>query len=111
MRTRCSDDLVWLPYALCEYVVFTGDESIWDIPVPFLTAEPLREDEDDRYFEPTATGYREPLYEHGARALDRALTVSAHGLPLIGSGDWNDGFNLLGAQGRAKASGWLCSCP
>ena len=106
VRTRCSDDLVWLPYALCEYTAFTGDEAVWDVPVPFLTAEPLREEEDDRYFEPAVSDCREPLYEHGARALDRALTAGEHGLPLIGSGDWNDGFSLLGVKGRGE-SVWL----
>lgn len=94
------------PTLLCEYTAFTGDEAVWDVPVPFLTAEPLREEEDDRYFEPAVSDCREPLYEHGARALDRALTAGEHGLPLIGSGDWNDGFSLLGVKGRGE-SVWL----
>ncbi|MCI8553631.1 MAG: hypothetical protein HFJ80_01635 [Clostridiales bacterium] len=106
VRTRCSDDMVWLPYVLAEYVSFTGDRAFADTPVGWLRGEPLREDEGDRYFEPAAVEQRDSLYEHGARALERACTEGPHRLPLIGSGDWNDGFSQLGAGGQGE-SVWL----
>lgn len=106
VRTRCSDDLVWLPFAACVYAAFTGDEGIWDVQTSWLTGDPLTDEEQERYFAPSRTVYRSSLYIHAVRALDKACTAGAHGLPLIGSGDWNDGFNRLGAQGRGE-SVWL----
>ena len=97
---------MWLPFAACVYAAFTGDEGIWDVQTSWLTGDPLTDEEQERYFAPSRTVYRSSLYIHAVRALDRACTAGAHGLPLIGSGDWNDGFNRLGAQGRGE-SVWL----
>jgi len=106
VRTTCSDDLVWLPYATSYYTDFTGDLSILDVETPWISGEPLETDEHDRYFNPGTTSYKDTVYEHCIRALDRACTRGAHGLPLIGGGDWNDGFSLVGAQGQGE-SVWL----
>jgi len=106
IRTRFSDDLVWLPYAVCVYVNATGDDALLDEPAPFLTARALELGEDEVFLEPADSGKRASVYEHCCRALDRSLTRGAHGLPLIGTGDWNDGMNRVGREGRGE-SVWL----
>jgi cyclic beta-1,2-glucan synthetase len=98
--------MLWLPYVVAEYVSATGDLSILSEPVPFLTGEPLRGDEHDHYAQFGASPRRAPLVEHCRRALERGSTHGRHGLPLMGDGDWNDGMNRVGSQGRGE-SVWL----
>ncbi|KIL36964.1 glycosyl transferase family 36 [Cohnella kolymensis] len=107
IRTRFSDDLLWLPYATARYVEHTGDDSILYEIAPFLQSEPLRDGEHERY-EPTQTSeHSGTVIDHCLRAIDRTLQrFGEHGLPLIGIGDWNDGMNRVGEEGRGE-SVWL----
>ncbi|MCB9708501.1 MAG: cellobiose phosphorylase [Myxococcales bacterium] len=106
VRTRCSDDMAWLPYVTASYVAATGDESILSERVPFLKGEPLTDNEHDRYAEFPKSPEVKSLLEHCRRALYRALTSGAHGLPLMAGGDWNDGMNRVGEKGHGE-SVWL----
>ena len=103
LRTRFADDLLWLPYAAAQYIEATGDRAILTERVPFLSARTLRPGEDEAFLAPRRARVAADLYEHCCRALDRSLEVGAHGLPLFGSGDWNDGMNRVGAAGQGES--------
>ncbi len=106
VRTHVSDDLLWLPYALALHVARGGDPALLDDRQPFLIGAAVPEGREDIYETPSVSAETATLYEHGARAIDHSLRTGAHGLPLIGSGDWNDGMNRVGNQGRGE-SVWL----
>ncbi len=106
IRTRFSDDLLWLPYAACRYAKHTGDMRIWNQEIPFLESPPLQEDELERYEQAKVSAETGTLYEHCIRAIEHSFRFGEHGLPLMGTGDWNDGMSRVGAGGTGE-SVWL----
>jgi N,N'-diacetylchitobiose phosphorylase len=106
VRTRFADDLVWLPYLTAHYVRVTGDYAVLDVLRPFVAGPELGPGEADRYILPGRADGASSLYMHCVKALERAMTCGAHGLPLFGGGDWNDGMNRVGHAGRGE-SVWM----
>jgi cyclic beta-1,2-glucan synthetase len=106
VRTRISDDRVWLAYAVAHYVETAGDPAVLEESIPFIEGQALRPGEHDSYFQPAIADESASLFEHCALGLDASLGVGEHGLPLMGTGDWNDGMNRVGEAGKGE-SVWL----
>jgi Cellobiose phosphorylase len=106
VRTHCSDDYLWLPLATCRYVLTTGDTGVLDEPIHFVKGRPVNAEEDSYFDLPGRSGEKASLYDHCVRAIVRGLRFGERGLPLIGSGDWNDGMNMVGKDGKGE-SVWL----
>ena len=106
VRTRVSDDRGWLVFVVAHYIQVTGDIAVLDETVPFLEGPVLKDGERDAFFLPTMSGAKASLFDHCALALDKSLATGAHGLPLMGTGDWNDGLDGVGAGGKGE-SVWL----
>ena len=106
VRTKFSDDLLWLPYAVSEYVKFSGDYNILDETIEYLVGDLLNENEKEVYNLYYSSEEKEPLYEHCLKAINKACDFGVNGLPKIGSGDWNDGFSNIGTEGKGE-SVWL----
>jgi cyclic beta-1,2-glucan synthetase len=106
VKTRISDDRIWLPYVAVHYVKVTGDTAVLDEPVHFLEGAPLTPDQHESFAAPAPSARSAALFEHCAMALDSSLAIGSHGLPLFGAGDWNDGMNRVGIGGQGE-SVWL----
>ncbi len=109
VRTHFSDDLLWLPYVVSYYLTKTEDASVLDVDVHFLQGPLLRQDQEDSYYTPDVSVEKASVFEHCARAIDKSLKVGIHGLPLMGGGDWNDGMNRVGHEGKGESvwMGWF----
>ncbi len=106
IRTRFSDDLLWLVFLVIEYIKCTGDKSILEIKTPYIEGKPLEENQDERYERYLPSKVEGSIYEHCIKAIEKSLNFGVNGLPKIGSGDWNDGFSTVGNKGRGE-SVWL----
>jgi cellobiose phosphorylase len=106
VRTQCSDDYLWLPFVTCHYISSTGDTGILDESIPFIKGRPINMEEDSYYDLPGRSPETSSLYEHCVRAINKGLQFGAHGLPLMGSGDWNDSMNMVGIKGKGESI-WL----
>jgi len=112
IRTRYSDDLLWLPYVTCDYINATGDYDILNVNESYLQSPILRDNEHERYEIPEVSEVTSSVYEHCIKAIDKGLRFGVHGIPLMGGGDWNDGMNLIGVQGKGESVwlGWFLYC-
>ena len=106
IRTKFSDDLLWLPFMVEEYIEATGDSEILEIKTPYLQGEVLKEDEEERYDLYKSSEIQGSIYDHSIRAIEKTLNFGEHGIPKIGTGDWNDGFSTVGNKGKGE-SVWL----
>ena len=106
IRTRFSDDLLWLPYLVLEYIKFTGDYSLLEEETPYVVGEILKEGEEERYDKYLESEEKESIYIHCIRAIEKSFNFGENGLPKIGTGDWNDGFSTVGNKGKGE-SVWL----
>ena len=106
IRTRFSDDLLWLPYLVLEYIKFTGDYSLLEEETPYVVGEILKDGEEERYDKYLESEEKESIYKHCIRAIEKSFNFGENGLPKIGTGDWNDGFSTVGNKGKGE-SVWL----
>jgi cyclic beta-1,2-glucan synthetase len=109
IRTRMTDDRIWLPFVAAHYIDVTADVAVLDEVLPFIEGDPVKDGQTEAFFTPIVARGKTSLYEHCARALEVSLSLGAHGLPLIGTGDWNDGMNRVGEKGHGESvwMGWF----